>query len=189
MLLIFSTVNGLFVFKYSSDAGLNPIAMLISYLIFIPLCFYVYKKLYVRFFRNKVIVFYLLAALILLVSIILFMMIDPNRVTVDRWSAIYNWSKNLQMGLYPYAAQTHTGGYGSPFPVWQLFYFPFCMMGDVCWAQLFCVILLFAFLYKSRHIHLIRMNLFILHIISIFVCSKRIWLWKQIKKNGFVRDK
>ncbi len=50
--------------------------------------------------------------------------IDPLALQVDRWSAIHNFLERLTDGAYPYAARTHLGGYGSPFPVWQLAHWP-----------------------------------------------------------------
>ena len=57
--------------------------------------------------------------------------IDPMSLQVDRWSAISNFLDNLFHGIYPYAAQTHLGGYGSPFPVWQVLHIPFYALGNV----------------------------------------------------------
>ena len=34
-------------------------------------------------------------------------------------------------GQYPYGQQTHLGGYGSPFPVWQILHIPFYALGNV----------------------------------------------------------
>ena len=57
--------------------------------------------------------------------------IDPLTLQVDRWSAIHYFLDNLFDGIYPYAAQTHLGGYGSPFPVWQIAHIPFYAIGNV----------------------------------------------------------
>lgn len=57
--------------------------------------------------------------------------IDPLNLQVDRWSAIHNFIDNLFRGIYPYSAQTHLGGYGSPFPVWQILHVPFYAIGNV----------------------------------------------------------
>lgn len=57
--------------------------------------------------------------------------IDPMSLQVDRWSAIHHFLDNLFQGIYPYAAQTHLGGYGSPFPIWQLLHIPFYLLGNV----------------------------------------------------------
>lgn len=57
--------------------------------------------------------------------------IDPLTLRVDRWSAIHYFLDDLLQGVYPYAAQTHLGGYGSPFPVWQILHLPFYALGNV----------------------------------------------------------
>ena len=44
-------------------------------------------------------------------------------------------------GEYPYAAKTHLGGYGSPFPVWQLFHLPFYLLGNVGFSFVLCLLL------------------------------------------------
>ena len=57
--------------------------------------------------------------------------IDPMTLQVDRWSAIHHFLDYLLQGVYPYSAQTHLGGYGSPFPVWQMVHIPFYFIGNV----------------------------------------------------------
>jgi hypothetical protein len=64
--------------------------------------------------------------------------INPSTINVDRWSAINNFILNLLHGISPYSAQTHLGGYGSPFPVWQIFHLPFFLLGDIALAMVFC---------------------------------------------------
>ncbi len=59
------------------------------------------------------------------------LLINPWSLNVDRWSAIHNFLSQLFQGVYPYSARTHLGGYGSPFPVWQLVHVPFYLLGDV----------------------------------------------------------
>ena len=50
---------------------------------------------------------------------------------MDRWSAIHNFLSGMLDGQYPYGQQTHLGGYGSPFPVWQIVHLPFYCLGNV----------------------------------------------------------
>ena len=57
--------------------------------------------------------------------------IDPFSLQVDRWSALHNFLTGMLSGEYPYGYPTHLGGYGSPFPVWQMFHLPFCLLGNV----------------------------------------------------------
>lgn len=72
-----------------------------------------------------------LVASVLLLLVVAQWSIDPYSLQVDRWSAIHNFIYNLLHGEYPYAAETHLGGYGSPFPVWQLVHVPFYLAGNV----------------------------------------------------------
>ena len=74
--------------------------------------------------------------------------IDPFSLQVDRWSAIHNFLDNLFHGVFPYAAQTHLGGYGSPFPVWQILHIPFYFVGNV--GLSFFVVLAFFLFTLSR---------------------------------------
>lgn len=76
--------------------------------------------------------------------------IDPYSIKVDRWSAIHGFLQNLLNGEYPYSAQTHLGGYGSPFPVWQVFHLPFYLLGNVGWSFL-PVFLLFLHSFRLNH--------------------------------------
>ena len=62
---------------------------------------------------------------------ILQLSIDPLSLNVDRWSAIHNFLSGMFCGHYPYGQQTHLGGYGSPFPVWQILHIPFYALGNV----------------------------------------------------------
>jgi len=71
-------------------------------------------------------------------------MIDPLTLQVDRWSAIHYFLDNLCHGIYPYSAQTHLGGYGSPFPVWQILHLPFYALGNVG-LSFFAALALFLF--------------------------------------------
>ena len=57
--------------------------------------------------------------------------INPYQINVDRWSAIHNFISELLEGRFPYKAETHLHGYGSPFPVWQILHIPFYLLGNV----------------------------------------------------------
>ncbi|MDD4971532.1 MAG: hypothetical protein PHT07_19055 [Paludibacter sp.] len=74
--------------------------------------------------------------------------LDPYKLRIDRWSAIHNFIQNLFEGKYPYAAKTHCGGYGSPFPIWHIFHIPFYLMGNVGLGMLFSIIISPYILYK-----------------------------------------
>ncbi len=63
--------------------------------------------------------------------------INPYQIQVDRWSAIHNFINYLVHGKYPYMAQTHLGGYGSPFPCWQFIHIPFYYLNNVGLSMFF----------------------------------------------------
>ena len=87
--------------------------------------------------------------------------IDPMSLQVDRWSAIHYFLDNLVQGIYPYAAQTHLGGYGSPFPVWQMLHIPFYAIGNVG-LSFFAALTLFLYIlakYESPRTALIALLL------------------------------
>lgn len=156
MLLI--AVNVLFVLKYSLrflPTSLSIVALFI-YVVSVLLLiwcinhFHLISRLSVNFFIAIAIIILLLLATGQYV-------IDPLQLQVDRWSAIHNFIDNLFHGVYPYAAQTHLGGYGSPFPVWQLFHLPFYLMGNVGWS--FVVGILF-FLDASRRVFGVHHTIF-----------------------------
>lgn len=56
---------------------------------------------------------------------------DPMQIQVDRWSAIHNVIAALLGGEYPYMAETHLGGFASPFPVWMVLHIPFYFLNNV----------------------------------------------------------
>lgn len=124
--------------------------------------------------------------------------IDPMSIQGDRWSAIHYFLDNLFSGIYPYSAQTHLGGYGSPFPIWQIIHIPFYLIGNVGLSFFFFLIL---FLYIVAQYNSPRMAVIALLLIVfspavayeacvrsdlwtnfLFVCTICEWLrYKQIK--------
>lgn len=144
MMLLFLIINSLFIVKYVPRLGVSiftVLACVVLYAIISLLLFFVVfrKQFNFKFFKEL----YILAALgaVILMGILLYF-IDPFAVQVDRWSAIHFFLQNMFQGEYPYAAQTHLGGYGSPFPVWQLFHVPFYLLGDVGLGMIFVFTLL-----------------------------------------------
>ena len=83
----------------------------------------------------------LLAVIGIIGMFVLQQSIDPMSINVDRWSAIHNFLDKLLQGEYPYAAKTHLDGYGSPFPVWQVFHLPFYFLGNVGLSIIFVFVL------------------------------------------------
>lgn len=125
-IVAYLAINILFILKYGLRyfSWSSSVLISIAYICFILLFFYLFKKV-----NFKVIFLPLVVAFLLLVLLQYY--IDPYQLQVDRWSAIHNFLKNLFSGIYPYSAQTHLGGYGSPFPIWQLLHIPFYWLGNV----------------------------------------------------------
>ena len=130
-LFLYLLVNSLFVAKYVGRVESRYVVpALFLYVLFILLVSFIIKKRQSLWSVSK----RWLAVIVVLATFVLCAIqyhFDPYEIKVDRWSAIHNFLANLFAGQYPYAAQTHLGGYGSPFPVWQLFHIPFYLLGNV----------------------------------------------------------
>ena len=124
-------VNALFVAKYSARVtslyAWITLGFMALHLVFIAFLLPVISRDCSRY-KKCLIVF--LAFLLLSMAVAQYA-IDPAALNVDRWSAIHNFIDNLFKGIYPYSAQTHLGGYGSPFPVWQILHVPFYALHNV----------------------------------------------------------
>ena len=144
--LLFLVINSLFVAKYSIRIGLNPFITTLLYCLFSVIILWIVKKnTKINFKQLKTT--YIGSIVFISIGIALLnYFINPLNLQVDRWSAIHNFIQNLFGGIYPYSAHTHLGGYGSPFPIWQVFHIPFYLLGNVGLGMLFSFILLAAFL-------------------------------------------
>ena len=144
---IYFFVNVIFCIKYNPFEIIQPLYILILY----PLIVVgIYKaSIYIRIQQKNFFSFFIACAIILL-ALFLWYYIDRWSVRVDRWSALAFWSENLKNGNYPYGTLTHLGGYATPLPVWQLFHFPFYLLGDTAYGQLFCLLVFFVALFQWR---------------------------------------
>jgi hypothetical protein len=126
---IYVLINLLFIVKYS--LRIHIAASIVASLLYILLCgvmfYFIYKKQ--SDVGNKTLLLLFISACVALIG--MQMSIDPYDIKVDRWSAIHNFLVRFFRGDYPYMAQTHLGGYGSPFPVWQIMHIPFFLLGNV----------------------------------------------------------
>lgn len=143
--LLYLAINSLFILKYASriSVGMEIVATVI-YLAGAPMLFVFLKK---RCHPSKKTI----TCMTLIVCFLLWIAqssINPYKLQVDRWSAIHNFLDYLLHGIYPYAARTHLGGYGSPFPFWQCFHIPFYLLGNVGLSVFFCFLLYLASLYQ-----------------------------------------
>lgn len=138
--LLYAGVNVLFILKYGLRVApvLPTVAACAVYVALMACVTCVAAALVRRAGRGTI---YLFAGLSVAALVALQLHFDPYSLQVDRWSAIHNFLANMLRGEYPYAAQTHLGGYGSPFPVWQLFHLPFYLLGNVGFSFVLCLLL------------------------------------------------
>lgn len=127
-LLIYLCINGLFIAKYLARTNFPLWLALAAFVLVLPALLYGSIKLPRRFLASAYI---MLSLLVVAGIVVLHRVVDPLAVQVDRWSAIDHFLQRLLQGEYPYLAQTHLGGYGSPFPFWNAFHLPFHLLGDV----------------------------------------------------------
>lgn len=174
---LFTIVNALFVMKYS-------VRIFPDYFLYITIAYTAFIFFFTYRFLPRLITEHKYNNTLLalgIISIILMVMlqyyVDPFCIKVDRWSALYYPIENLLQGKYPYTAHTHLGGYGSPFPIWQLFHIPFYLMGNVGISFFFCLSIflfcIFKVYGKSRMIH----------IISLIAISPAIWYEATVRSD------
>lgn len=141
LFFLFLVINVLFVDKYASRITEYHWFVSLAYLIVGALIVWiVIKKLMSSIHASKWLM--VIGLSFLLLAIVLQYFVDPLSLQVDRWSAIHNFLNGMLAGEYPYGQQTHLGGYGSPFPVWQVLHLPFYFLGNVG-LSIFVVVLAF----------------------------------------------
>ena len=138
-LTMYLLINSLFLLKYVSRSSFPEWASVVVYSLFIISLVSMFRLLPERFFKP---LYFTVAAGMLAGILLLHRTIDPLTVQVDRWSAIDHFLERMLKGEYPYMAQTHLGGYGSPFPFWNLFHLPYYLLGDVAIVMLAVLIAL-----------------------------------------------
>lgn len=180
--LLFLCVNGLFVLKYAARTSLNPILCLFVYLLLVNLLFFFYKKIIgSKKSQKKVNVFFVVNIVVVLIGISYFhYVVNPYDLMVDRWSALHNFIQKLFQGIYPYSAQTHLDGYGSPFPVWQLFHIPFYLLGNVAFGMSF-VLLVFLFI----SFRFVKNNLSLSSFLFLLTLSPAFWYEVIVRSDLF----
>jgi len=144
---IYFFINVIFCIKYNPFEALHPVILIVFYPLIVG-GIYIFSG-YMRV-QQKNYFFLILAFAIILLSLFLWHHIDRWSVKVDRWSALAFWSENLKNGNFPYGTPSHLGGYASPLPVWQFFHFPFYLLGDTAYGQLFCLLAFFISLFGWR---------------------------------------
>jgi hypothetical protein len=127
---LFILINVLFVDKYTARITEWHALVSIAYALFTLGVLFVLPQLLKRIHHPQRWLWVLACGLIL-TGIGIQYAIDPMGLQVDRWSAIHHFLDGMLEGTYPYGQQTHLGGYGSPFPVWQVLHIPFYALGNV----------------------------------------------------------
>ena len=143
--LLYLAINSLFVLKYASRISVSVGIVATAVYMVGVIAMIVFLKKWRNPSMKTVMCITVIAGAMLLIAQ---SSIDPYKLQVDRWSAIHNFLYNLFHGIYPYAARTHLGGYGSPFPVWQCFHIPFYLLGNVGLSIFFCLFLYIASVYR-----------------------------------------
>ena len=160
---LYSGINVLFILKYG--LRIAPVCTTIGacalYIVVIAGVIWSIDLL-VKKLNNHII--FLLMSIVVVGLVMLQLHFDPYTLQVDRWSAIHNFLHNLLNGTYPYAAQTHLGGYGSPFPVWQVMHLPFYLIGNVGLSFIVCLLLFIDAIRRlyGQHASLIALTLLLL---------------------------
>ncbi len=125
---VYMCINLLFLLKYGGRLGVGyALVLCVVYMAVLHIIYHRWVENTVV--RPRWVVVGCILAFVCMICIQI--VIDPYSIQVDRWSAIHNFLSCLLQGKYPYAAHTHLGGYGSPFPVWQLLHLPFYAIGNV----------------------------------------------------------
>ena len=129
-LLLYILINTLFVEKYVSRVTSLHWIFAIVYIVGIVCLLWAIRQ-YSHKCKHPFKWFLVLLIVFACIAGISQLSIDPLSLNVDRWSAIHNFLSGMFCGHYPYGQQTHLGGYGSPFPVWQILHIPFYALGNV----------------------------------------------------------
>ena len=143
-LVLFLTINALYILKYVSRTGFNPYLALSVYIVLCLIFLGVYIKTEkISEKAYKYIYWGLIIAMIAAISALL-IAIDPYLIRVDRWSALTFFWDSIFQGKYPYATHTHVSptNFASPFPLWHLISLPFYLLKDVGTELIFFLLLL-----------------------------------------------
>ena len=145
--LLYILINTLFVEKYVSRVTSLHWIFAIVYIVGIVCLLWAIRQ-YSHKCKHPFKWFLVLLIVFACIAGILQLSIDPLSLNVDRWSAIHNFLSGMFCGHYPYGQQTHLGGYGSPFPVWQILHIPFYALGNVGMSIIIVTILFLWTLYR-----------------------------------------
>lgn len=127
--------------KYSMRATEHFGYICITYAVVLALIMLLFNRRKTIINRHSDAIFWSMAVIMAAVMTAVQYHFDPMQNQVDRWSAIANPLTAMFSGRFPYSAQTHLGGYASPFPVWMAFHIPFWALGNVGLSEIFTALL------------------------------------------------
>lgn len=127
--------------KYSMRATEHFGYVSMSYAVILALVTLLFNRRKTIISRHSEAIFWSMAVIMAVAMAAVQYHFDPMQNKVDRWSAIANPLTAMFSGQFPYSAQTHLGGYASPFPVWMVFHIPFWALGNVGLSEIFTALL------------------------------------------------
>lgn len=127
--------------KYSMRATEHFGYVSMSYAVILALVTLLFNRRKTIISRHPEAIFWSMAVIMAVAMAAVQYHFDPMQNQVDRWSAIANPLTAMFSGQFPYSAQTHLGGYASPFPVWMVFHIPFWALGNVGLSEIFTALL------------------------------------------------
>jgi hypothetical protein len=147
-LIVYQSINTLFVYKYATRFLSCPWLWLLGYLIAI-------NALLILFYRDfdfklgqkpNATIFVVCVVFTALLLTLIMLRFEPAKIRVGRFPALMDWIARLLSGEYPYASPTLPSG----FPFLFFLAMPFYFLGDLGWLQIFAF-LVFAFILQLRY--------------------------------------
>jgi len=181
-LILYLTINSLFIYKYGArQSFVNVYVLLFLYPLFIISILYFFRKTFFKesFFRS---LFWISALLFAIVTIAINYKVDGHLLNVDRWSAIDVSVNAVLNGQYPFSIPNHLNQYSSNLPSLIFVGLPFYLLGDVGYLQSFAFLFYIFVIYKVFATYKIRfLGLFLL------VCSTS-YLWEIYVKSDLMSN-
>ncbi|WP_408028931.1 hypothetical protein [Tenacibaculum xiamenense] len=137
------------------------------------------------FFKKGIVIkkgYIVLSLVIFIATIVINILVDPNSLKVDRWSAMEVTIENILNGIYPYNKLDHLGQTSSNLPGLSLLGFPFYFLGDVGYLQVFtfCVFSSWIFISKRKEVEKLLILIFL-------VLSPAYW-WEVFVKSDLMSN-
>ena len=163
VLIIWSIICSLFIFKYSFRVSLS-VALLntIFFNTAIPALLWLCSKR--RFYFSDKLWLYIFGG-ITIFSVVIFRAIPVESIRVDRWEMIQIFWDAVRQGIYPYAVHSPTGNYPGPMPVYFLLSYPFYLIQEIGWMSIIAMWLVYFYI-KNKRMSKEKNTLFFILILS-----------------------